>query len=542
MPDPSPSPFSAPLLRRAAPHGARCGAWAFASLLALAGMGALAVLGGQHAGLQDPSVTMPWQFLLPTRARQVAPAAGGAWQPVQQPARVWQPTPAMPQPVAPLLTQPAGAGWQSEPVAGARQVAQPALGAGGNVNTVYAAGAWEGPAVGDLNEAAKVQRLKHLEEQAIEAMTQAVNSGKKVVFPNALIAGDCVINYLLFKANLLSKVEVLAVDTLHLFPETMPFLAEMEKAYNFKAYKTMAVGVTGEGAEAKANYDKMYGADLWQTNIEEYDRVCKVEPFQRGLKDLGAEIIITGRTRWQGNERAWLDIYEAPRKAGGFGNCNPIAYWTLEDTFDYIAMNKLLAHPLHAKGYPSLGDAKDTVPIPNDGSVYFKDFKFTGDKTEWLGYALERKGRFVGLKNKDGSVKTECGIHVDGAEKTFDRDLWDTSTTVQNVETEDELTKLKNLPQSSMVVIYAPWCQYCQAMEGSFEELSKSQGLESFNFFKFRGDTVRDFVQTNFDTQSFPTIGFMKDGNFQKYDSEDRSVPAFRRFIKSMDTSIAMNE
>jgi 3'-phosphoadenosine 5'-phosphosulfate sulfotransferase (PAPS reductase)/FAD synthetase len=97
----------------------------------------------------------------------------------------------------------------------------------------------------------------------------------------------------------------------------------------------------------------------------------------------------------------------------------------LEDTFNYIAHYKIPHHPLHAKGYPSIGDAKDTIPIPNNGSVTFKDFEFQGDKSEWLGYALERKGRFVGLANKDGSTKTECGIHVQGAEKTFERDLWE---------------------------------------------------------------------------------------------------------------------
>jgi len=405
-----------------------------------------------------------------------------------------------------------------------------------------AAEPWGGDAVGDMNKVAKEMRLKHLEEQAIQSLKLAVDSGKKVVFPNAMIAGDVVITYLLHKAGLLSKVGVLAVDTLHLFPETMEFLKTIEKAYDFKATISMAVGVTGEGAEAKANYDKMYGADLWKQDIEEYDRLCKVEPFQRGLKDMGAEVIITGRTRWQGNERAWLDIYEAPRKAGGFGNCNPIAYWTLEDTFDYIAMNKILHHPLHAKGYPSIGDAKDTIPIPEDGSVYFKDWKFTGDKTEWLGYALERKGRFVGLQNKDGSTKTECGIHVDGAEKTWDRDLWDKSSTVKNVESEDEILQMKTAKDGSLVVVYAPWCQFCQAMEGSFEDLSKAEGMQSFKFAKFRGDTRRDFVSSNMETQSFPTIGFMKNGKFQKYDSEDRSVEALSKFVKEQDTAVAMNE
>ena len=64
------------------------------------------------------------------------------------------------------------------------------------------------------------------------------------------------------------------------------------------------------------------------------------------------------------------------------------------------------------------------VPVPLDGSVKFVNYKFEGKKSEWLDYNAERKGRFVGLANKDGSTKTECGIHVAGAEQTFDRDLW----------------------------------------------------------------------------------------------------------------------
>jgi len=480
-------------------------------------------------GGQDSSINMA--FGLPSLQAAVGPLArpGMAFQPMQ-PARVSNPLPAF----VPLHSA------QTMTALHPQQSILPSSGYVGSRNT--AAHAWDGAAVGEMNEATKIARLAHLEEQAKIAMEKAIASGKKVVFPNALIAGDAVITYILHKFGLIDKLKILAVDTLHLFPETLTFLKDVEKAYNFKAHMSMAVGVEGEGAEAKANYDKIYGADLWQKNIEEYDRVCKVEPFQRGLKDLEAEVIITGRTRWQGNERAWLDIYEAPRKAGGLGNCNPLAYWTLEDTFDYIALHKVLHHPLHAKGYPSIGDAKDTVPVPEDGSVFFKDFKFTGDKTEWLGYALERKGRFVGLKNKDGSTKTECGIHVDGAEKTWDRDLWDTSKTIKAVETDDEILNFKKAADGSLVVVYAPWCQFCQAMEGQFEELSKSEGMEDFKFLKFRGDTRRDFVQSNLETQSFPTIGFMKNGKFQKYDSEDRTVSALRRFIKESDTSVVLNE
>ena len=83
---------------------------------------------------------------------------------------------------------------------------------------------------------------------------------------------------------------------------------------------------------------------------------------------------------------------------------------------------------MHAKGYPSHGDAKDTIPVPSmderakpegkgEGTTKFVDFKFEGDKSEWCGYARERLGRFVGLINKDGTTKTECGIHVEGARR-----------------------------------------------------------------------------------------------------------------------------
>ena len=256
----------------------------------------------------------------------------------------------------------------------------------------------------------KEMRLKHLEEQAMFALKIACENYEGAVFPNAMIAGDVVITHLLHRLGYLNdgKCKVMVVDTFHLFPETMEFLREIEEFYDFKAEVFCAEGIpVGD----KAAYDKRYGADLWKENIEEYDRVCKVEPFQRGLKTLETNCMINGRTRWQGFERAWIDQFENAPIGGGLAKCNAIAYWTLEDTFDYIAKYEVPHHPLHAKGYPSIGDAKDTIPIPEDGSTKFVNFKFEGDKTAWLDYASERKGRFVGLANADGSTKTECGIH-----------------------------------------------------------------------------------------------------------------------------------
>jgi len=384
----------------------------------------------------------------------------------------------------------------------------------------------------------KDMRLKHLEEQAMFALKTSCENFDNAVFPNAMIAGDCVITHLLHRMGYLKdgRAKIMVVDTFHLFDETLPFLKEIEKAYDFKAEVFCAEGVDLFNKDA---FDAKYGADLWKEDIEQYDKVCKVEPFQRGLKTLSTDCMINGRTRWQGFERAWIDQFENAPIGGGLAKCNPLAYWTFEDTFDYIAKYKVLHHPSCANGYPSHGDAKDTIPVPSmderapnpeEGFTAFKDFEWVGDKTKWLDYASERKGRFVGLANKDGSTKTECGIHVAGAEKTFDRDLWE-SGSVANLESPEDVTALKGAGKEAVVVVYAPWCQFCQGMEEEYDKLADASGLPVY---KFRGDEQREFVSKEMNTASFPTINFITaDGKAIKYESEDRSVDAMAAFAKA---------
>jgi len=354
-----------------------------------------------------------------------------------------------------------------------------------------------------------------------------------------MIAGDCVITHLLGRLGYLEsgKCKIMVVDTFHLFPETLPFLESIEKEYNFKAEVFCAEGVP---LFDKAGYDAKYGVDLWKEDIEQYDKVCKVEPFQRGLKTLKTDCMINGRTRWQGFERAWIDQFENAPIGGGLAKCNPIAYWTFEDTFDYIQKYKVPYHPSCANGYPSHGDLKDTIPVPSmdpraknpeEGFTAFVDFEWVGDKTKWLDYATERVGRFVGLANKDGSTKTECGIHVAGAEKTFDRDLWPESASVVALETPEAVADVKGKGEESLLVVYAPWCQFCQAMEPEFDKVSAAAGVPTY---KFRGDEQREFVGAELNTKSFPTINFIgADGTAVKYESEDRSVEAITAFVKS---------
>jgi len=383
-----------------------------------------------------------------------------------------------------------------------------------------------------LNQQMKDKRLVHLEEQAMEALTASVeNDLGPAVFPNAMIVGDCIITHLLGKLGYLEngKAKIMVVDTFHLFDDTLPFLSELETKYKFKAEVFQA-----EGCKDKAEYDKKFGADLWQVDVEQYDKVCKVEPFQRGLKTLKTGVMINGRTRWQGNERAYINLYENAPIGGGMAKCNPLAYWTLEDCFDYAAKHKVPLHPSVERGYPSHGDKKDTIPIPEDGSVKFdlKSYSFSGKKEAWLDYASERKGRFVGLKNKDGSTKTECGIHVAGAEKTFDRDLWEAGKSkVKELSKSDAEATAKG-GKPTLLVTYAPWCQFCQGMEEEFEQFAAQYG-DKIEIAKYRGDEDREFVKTNLLAEAFPTITLIdKDGSKKKMDSnpDNRKVAEFKTF------------
>eukprot|EP00966_Prymnesium_polylepis_P181751 4210235-Prymnesium_polylepis.1 len=62
-----------------------------------------------------------------------------------------------------------------------------------------------GMEIGELIEDAKKQRLDHLEAQAIAALEVSVDKFERVVFPNAMIVGDCVITHLLGKIGALQS-------------------------------------------------------------------------------------------------------------------------------------------------------------------------------------------------------------------------------------------------------------------------------------------------------------------------------------------------
>jgi len=237
-----------------------------------------------------------------------------------------------------------------------------------------------------LNKAAEARRLEYLENDLAKVLQEAISAKERPIFTTALIAGDCVILDAIHKAGLLSKVPIIFVDTYTLFPETLAFLREVEQHYGFKSEVYAAAGVANQD-----EYHTKYGRDYWMKDIDQYDMLCKVEPMNRALKEKNSDCWINGRRRDHGAERAALPVWEGKK-------LNPLAFWSFEDCWSYLRKHNVPYHPLHDVGFSSLGDMHSTKKVENK---------------VWFTYGGERSGRFQNLVNKDGSSKTECGIHTE---------------------------------------------------------------------------------------------------------------------------------
>lgn len=175
------------------------------------------------------------------------------------------------------------------------------------------------------------------------------------------------------------KIEMIFLDTLYHFPQTLDLVSRVQKRYPHIAIHTFRPN----GCDTTADFEAKHGERLWETNDELYDYLAKVEPAQRAYRTLGVQAVITGRRRSQGGKRGDLDILEVDDT--GLLKVNPLANWNFAQVQAYIKENEVPTNDLLDQGYRSVGDWHSTVPVTDSED--------------------ERAGRWKG-KNK-----TECGIH-----------------------------------------------------------------------------------------------------------------------------------
>jgi phosphoadenosine phosphosulfate reductase len=161
------------------------------------------------------------------------------------------------------------------------------------------------------------------------------------------------------------------IDTGVLFQETYSAWRALERHYGIRidVYRGMTLADQG-GA---------YGEALWERNPDRCCGIRKVEPLKEALA--GVDAWITGlrrdQTRSRGNapKLHWDDRH-------GLYKANPLADWTEQDIWAYIATHDVPYHELHDRGYASIGCRHCTRPGPG------------------------REGRWA---DRD---KTECGMHA----------------------------------------------------------------------------------------------------------------------------------
>lgn len=175
-------------------------------------------------------------------------------------------------------------------------------------------------------------------------------------------------------------IDLIFLDTLHHFPETLDLVSRVQEKYpgvNLHIYKPSK-------ANTEEEFAAEYGPKLWETNDTFYDFLVKVEPAQRAYEELGVKAVITGRRRSQGGVRSKLQPVEFDPDTQLI-KINPLYNWTFEQVKKYIDENEVPYNALLDQGYRSVGDYHSTVPVKEGED--------------------ERAGRWKG-KNK-----TECGIH-----------------------------------------------------------------------------------------------------------------------------------
>jgi phosphoadenosine phosphosulfate reductase len=166
-------------------------------------------------------------------------------------------------------------------------------------------------------------------------------------------------------AHMLTEIEpqarVFTIDTGVLFDETLATWRAFEERF----------GLHVEVADARSPDEP------WTGGV----RCCgeaKVDALERALS--GVDAWITGIRREQANTRATASKLERDERRG-IWKVNPLADWSEKDLWRYIFQHDLPYHPLHDRGYSSIGCEPCTLP------------------------GAGREGRW------SGEDKTECGIH-----------------------------------------------------------------------------------------------------------------------------------
>ncbi|KAL5578829.1 hypothetical protein UlMin_011271 [Ulmus minor] len=321
---------------------------------------------------------------------------------------------------------------------------------------------------------------------------------------------------------------VFSLDTGRLNTETYQYFDKVEKQYGIRIEYMFP-----DAVEVQALVRSKGLFSFYEDGHQECCRVRKVRPLRRALKGLRAWI--TGQRKDQSpGTRSEIPVVQVDPVfeglEGGVGSLvkwNPVANVEGRDIWNFLRAMDVPVNSLHSQGYVSIGCEPCTRPV--------------------LPGQHEREGRWWW---EDAKAK-ECGLHKgnikqdnaaqgngDGNADAAAADIFTSQSLVTLSRTGIEnLVRLENRKEPWIVVLYAPWCQFCQAMEGSFVELANKLEGSGVKVGKFRADGEhKEFAQSELQLGSFPTILFFPKHTAQpiKYPSEKRDVDSLMAFVNAL--------
>jgi phosphoadenosine phosphosulfate reductase len=151
--------------------------------------------------------------------------------------------------------------------------------------------------------------------------------------------------------------EILFLDTGYHFTETLRMRDELLRRYRLNLV-TLYPALTIEEQEARHG-KKLYGCVDGQP---ECCRLRKEAPLLAHLQSRSTPVVTNGLRRAEGGPRANLQPLTPDPRTGGY-QLAPLFDWTGEQVQAYLEEHALPVHPLHARGYPSIGCSPCTTPV-----------------------------------------------------------------------------------------------------------------------------------------------------------------------------------
>ena len=180
------------------------------------------------------------------------------------------------------------------------------------------------------------------------------------------------------------RIPVVFIDTGFLFPETYRYAHDLSARLNLDL-RIYQPNITS--ARIKALWGELWNDG--KAGADQYALLTKIEPMNRALRELGADVWLSGLRRSQSKTRADRPFAEQQKRTL---KIYPILDWADAQLAHYFHEHALPPHPLAAEGYVTMGDWHSTRPLGAEAD---------GESTRFSG------------------TKYECGLHLDSGTPDF---------------------------------------------------------------------------------------------------------------------------